>query len=71
MGQRVRERAELAAQNLAGFVQGAARTTRELYSRPEDRFEALPALDQSPRRDHTPAIELDQPGQAERDRQRQ
>ena len=69
--EQLRERAELAAQSLSGFVQGAARTMRELQSRPDDRFEALPALDQSPRRDHTPAIEMDQPGQIERDRQRE
>ena len=70
VGQRMCERAELTARSLAGFVQGAARTMRELHSRPEDRFVALPALDQSPRRDHMPAIKPDQLGQGGRDRQR-
>ena len=34
-------------------------------------FDALSALDQSPRHEQTPAIELDQPGQGGRDRQRE
>ena len=36
-----------------------------------DGFDALPALDQSPRREQTPAIELDQPGQGGRDLQQE
>ena len=72
MGDRVRERAELAAQSMASFVQGAARTMRAgLQTSTGDGFDALPALDHSPRREQTPGIELDQPGQGERDRQRQ
>ena len=72
MGDRVRERAELAAQSMASFVQGAARTMRSgLQTSTGDGFDALPALDHSPRREQTPGIEMEQPGQAERDRQRQ
>jgi hypothetical protein len=72
MGDRVRERAELATQSMASFVQGAARTMRAgLQTSTGDGFEAVPALDQSPRREQAPGIEMDQPGQAERDRQRQ
>ena len=68
----LRERAELAAQSMSSFVQGAARAMRSgLHVSSGDGFDALPALDQSPRREQTPAIELDQPGQADRDRQRQ
>jgi ATP-dependent exoDNAse (exonuclease V) alpha subunit len=72
MGDRVRERAELAAQSMASFVQGAARTMRAgLQTGTGDGFDALPALDQSHRREQMPGIEMDQPGQVERDRQRQ
>src|SRR3546814_10842094 len=71
MGDRLRERAELAAQGMASFVQGAARTMRAgLQTSTGDGFEAVPALDHSPRSEQTPGIELDQPAQAERDRQR-
>ena len=56
---------------MASFVQGAARTMRAgLQNSTSDGFEALPALDPSPRREQTPGIEMDQPGQTERDRQR-
>jgi ATP-dependent exoDNAse (exonuclease V) alpha subunit len=72
VGDRVRERAELAAQSMASLVQGAARTMREgLQSRTGDGFEAVPALDHSPRPEQTRGIELDQPGQVERDRRQQ
>lgn len=72
MGDRLRERAELAAHSMASLVQGAARTMRAgLQTSTGDGFEALPAFDQLPRREQTPGIEIDQPGQAERDRQRQ
>jgi ATP-dependent exoDNAse (exonuclease V) alpha subunit len=70
VGQRVRERAELAAQGMSSFVQGAARAMRSgLHVSSGDGFDTLPALDQPPRREQTPAIELDQPRQGERDRQ--
>ena len=72
VGQRVRERAELAAQGMSSFVQGAARAMRSgLHAGSGDGFEAVPALEQSPRHEHTPAIELDQPGQNQRDRQQE
>ncbi|OMJ30550.1 hypothetical protein BSZ14_18220 [Sphingomonas sp. Sph1(2015)] len=72
MGQRVRDRAELAAQGMSSFVQGAARAMRSgLQTNAGDGFEAVPALDQSLRREQMPAIELDQPGQRGRDRQRE
>lgn len=72
MGQRVRDQAELAAQGMASLVQGAARTMRAgLQTSAGDGFDALPALDQSPRQQQTPAIELDQSGQVERDRRRE
>jgi len=72
MGGRVRERAELAAHSMASFVQGAARTMRAgLQTSTGDGFEAVPALDRSPKREQTPGIELDQPAQVERDRQRE
>jgi len=69
MGQRVRDQAELAAHGMASLVQGAARTMRSgLQTSTGDGFDALPALDQSPRREQTPGIEMDQLGQAERNR---
>jgi len=72
MGDRMRERAELAAQSMASFVQGAARTMRAgLQTSTGDGFDALPALEQSPRGQQTPGIEMEQPRQVERDRQRQ
>lgn len=72
MGQRVRERAELAAQGMSSFVQGAARAMRSgLQTSAGDEFEAVPALDQVPRRDQTPAIEIDQPGRGGRYQQPQ
>jgi ATP-dependent exoDNAse (exonuclease V) alpha subunit len=72
MGGRVREQAELAAQGMASFVQGAARTMRAgLQTSTGDGFEGLPALDQSPRREQAPGIELDQSAQVERDRQQE
>src|SRR3546814_16727505 len=59
MGDRLRERAELAAQGMASFVQGAARTMRAgLQTSTGDGFEAVPALDHSPRREPTPGIAL-------------
>ena len=68
----LRERAELAAQSMSSFVQGAARAMRSgLHVSSGDGFDALPALDQLTRREQTPAIELDQPGQGGRDRQRE
>lgn len=64
VGQRVRNQAELAVQGMASLVQGAARTMRAgLQTSTGDGFEAVPALDQSPRRGQGPAIEMDQPGQ--------
>ncbi|WP_375404629.1 MobQ family relaxase [uncultured Sphingomonas sp.] len=72
MGQRVRERAELAAHGMAGLVQGAARTMRAgLQTSSGGGFEAVPALDHPPRREQTPAIELDQLGQRGRDREQE
>jgi hypothetical protein len=72
MGDRLRERAELAAQGMASFVQGAARTMRAgLQTSTGDGFEAMPALDHSPRHEQTLGIEMDQPAQAERDQQQQ
>lgn len=72
MGQRVRDRAELAAQGMSSFVQGAARAMRSgLQTSAGDGFEAVPALDQAHQRQQMPAIELDQPGQRGRDRQRE
>ena len=72
MGQRMRDRAELAAQGMSSFVQGAARAMRSgLQTSAGDGFEAVPALDHSPRREQTPGIDMDQPGQAERDRQQE
>lgn len=69
MGQRVRDQAELAAHGMASLVQGAARTMRAgLHAGSGDGFEAVPALDQSPRQQQTPALDH---GQDERDRQRQ
>jgi len=60
----------LAAQSMASFVQGAARTMRAgLQTSTSDGFDALPVLDQSSRREQTPGIEMEQPGQAERDKQ--
>ena len=68
----LRERAELAMQGMSSLVQGAARAMRSgLQTSAGDGFEAVPALDQSPQRDQMPAIELDQPGQRGRDRQRE
>lgn len=62
MGQRVRDRAELAAQGMSSFVQGAARAMRSgLQTGTGDGFQAVPALDQAHRREQTQAIELDQP----------
>src|SRR3546814_10449010 len=59
----------LAAHGMASLVQGAARTMRAgLQTSAGDGFDALPALDQSPRREQTPALDH---GQDERDRQRQ
>jgi hypothetical protein len=64
----LRERAELAAQSMSSFVQGAARAMRSgLHVSSGDGFDALPALDQSPRQ-QMPALDH---GQDERDRQRQ
>ena len=72
VGDRLRERAELAAHSMADLAREAAQMMRAKLQRgPEDGFEALPALDQSPRREHTPAIEMDRSAQIERDRQRQ
>lgn len=69
MGQRMRDRAELAAQGMSSFVQGAARAMRSgLQTSAGDGFEAVPALDQAHRREQTPALDH---GQDERDRQRQ
>jgi len=57
---------------MSSLVQGAARAMRSgLQTSAGDGFEAVPALDQSPRRDQMPAMELDQPGQHGRDRQRE
>ena len=68
----LRERAELAMQGMSSLVQGAARAMRAgLQTSAGDGFDGLPALDQSPRREQMPAIELDQPGQRGRDRQRE
>jgi ATP-dependent exoDNAse (exonuclease V) alpha subunit len=68
----LRERAELTMQGMSSLVQGAARAMRSgLQTSSEGGFEAVPALDQSPQRDQMPAIELDQPGQRGRDRQRE
>ena len=68
----LRERAELAMQGMSSFVQGAARAMRSgLQTSSGDGFEAMPGLDQSPQREQMPAIELDQPGQRGRDRQRE
>ncbi|MEG3174363.1 hypothetical protein U1708_19315 [Sphingomonas sp. ZB1N12] len=65
------ERAELAAQSMSSFVQGAARAMRSgLHVSSGDGFDALPALDQLPRREQTAVIELDQAGQGGRDRSR-
>jgi ATP-dependent exoDNAse (exonuclease V) alpha subunit len=72
MGQRVRDRAELAAQGMSGFVQGAARAMRSgLQTSAGNGFEAVPVLDQAHWREQTPAIELDQPERGGRDRQRE
>lgn len=72
MGQRVRDHAELAVQGMASLVQGAARTMRAgLQTSTGDGFEAVPALDQSPRYGQGPVIEQGQPGQVGRDRQRE
>ena len=72
VGDRLRERAEVAAHTMADFAREAAQMMRAKLQRgPEDGFEALPALDQAPRREHTPAIEMDRSVQIERDRQRQ
>ena len=72
VGDRLRERAEVAAHTMADLAREAAQMMRAKLQRgPEDGFEALPALDQSPRREHTPAIEMDRSVQIERDRQRQ
>src|SRR3546814_3103100 len=69
MGQRVRDQAELAAHGMASLVQGAARTMRAgLQTSTGDGFDALPALDHSPRQQQTPALDH---GQDERDQQRQ
>jgi ATP-dependent exoDNAse (exonuclease V) alpha subunit len=69
MGQRVRDQAELAAHGMASLVQGAARTMRAgLQTSAGDGFDALPALDQSPRQQQTPALDH---GQDDRQRQRQ
>src|SRR3546814_7672914 len=68
-GQRVRDQAELAAHGMASLVQGAARTMRAgLQTSTGDGFDALPALDHSPRQQQTPALDH---GQDERDQQRQ
>lgn len=68
----LRERAELAMQGMSSLVQGAARTMRAgLQTDAVDGFDMLPALDRSPRREQTPGIELDQPAQDGRDRDRQ
>ena len=65
----MRDRAELAAQGMSSFVQGAARAMRSgLQTSAGDGFEAVPALDQAHRREQTPALDH---GQDERDRQRQ
>src|SRR3546814_15337110 len=69
MGLRVRDQAELAAHGMASLVQGAARTMRAgLQTSTGDGFDALPALDHSPRQQQTPALDH---GQDERDQQRQ
>ena len=69
MGDRVRERAELAGQSMASLVQGAARTMRARLDRSASHeFDMLPALDQSPGQQQTPALDY---SQGERDRQRQ
>lgn len=66
MGQRVRDRAELAAQGMSSFVQGAARAMRSgLQTEIDDRFEMVPALTQ------TPVVELNQTEKFEYDRQLQ
>src|SRR3546814_9012866 len=58
MGQRVRDQAELAAHGMASLVQGAARTMRAgLQTSTGDGFDALPALDHSPRQQQTPALD--------------
>jgi hypothetical protein len=57
---------------MSSFVQGAAPAMRSgLHVSSGDGFDALPALGQSPRREQTPAIELDQTGQGERGRQQE
>ena len=69
MGQRARDQAEHAAHGMAILMQGAARTMRAgLQTNVGHGFDALPALDQSPRQQQTPALDH---GHGERDRQRQ
>ncbi len=59
----------LAATSWDRFQERTVRAMRSgLHVSSGDEFDALPALDQLPRREQTPAIELDQSG---RDRQRE
>jgi ATP-dependent exoDNAse (exonuclease V) alpha subunit len=69
IGDRLRERAELAAHSMGSLVQGAARTMRAgLQTNTSAGFESVPGLDHSPRQEKVLGVEL---GQVERDRQRQ
>lgn len=57
---------------MARLAQGEARTMRAgLQTNAGDGFAAVPGLDHSPRQKQVPGIELDQPGQGQRDRQRE
>jgi len=70
MGDLLRKRAELAAQSMARLVQGEAMRAG-LQTNTGDGFAAVPGLDHSLRQKQVPGIELDQPGQGQRDRQRE
>ncbi|WP_242154600.1 MobQ family relaxase [Sphingomonas sp. BAUL-RG-20F-R05-02] len=69
--QEAKQQAELVAHNIADLAREAAQMMRARLRGPEDGFEALPGLDQSPRREHVPAIEQDRSVQVERDRQQE
>lgn len=72
MGDRMRERVELAAQSMASSSRARLkRCGRGCRPSTGDGLDMLPALDHSPRREQTPGSEMEQPGQTERDRQRE
>src|SRR3546814_15393342 len=71
MGDRLRERAELADQGMASFVQGAARTMRaRSQTSTGDGFEAVTVLAPTPRSEQPPGIEKDRTAKAASDRPR-